>query len=715
MKLQRLCVKRFGRFEDFTVDFGDAFNAIVGANDSGKSTLVRAICTALFETPSANRTDTRCINLASKEIPYLVHMEYQAEGKTYHLTKDMATELTLLEEVETGSRWNTPTEVQEQLARAIGFPDKEFYFATSLVRQDDLSGVESAAELIRDKLEKMLNNNKDDLLVSRLLQRIAGRLAQIQGSDTQPIGEISRIDKKVMEWTAELNSSKTKIIELLESRRRQETIGNEIQVTRRLFEDNHDLFRKSKLALEAEQNLNQERETYLDLGRRTKDAQEIQNQTVAKKEELKTMVKIERVDLKSTEALAMQNQLTQSRLEDAEQRLEKENENLRSLEPAGWYRVLVGAALLASVVNVFLWNKLHSALYLGGVGAGVLVAGIAVVLWLTALANFRRAAGKRLEAESRRNEEQEKLDKGTETLQAVLRRFKLDDVASLEEQYERYRDLDRDIKALVTRYESLLGESNLKDLENELGQMTVRISQQQETFNKYKAYATSPEKLELLQRELADLDRRLNQLLEERTTLENKLLYLEAGSDIMAPLQERIEDGERQMTRLREESEILSIVSRYFEEARRRVLKSSIEVLEDAASGLLNTLTEGQWRRVRLDRHTFAAEITPDGDGWIQSSGLSRGTADVLHLALRLALVKIVSVDTRPPIILEDPLLYLDRRRRETALALLRELSEDYQILFFTADELLPEFARHRVTLTADSIEGRQLVAAATV
>jgi DNA repair exonuclease SbcCD ATPase subunit len=687
MKLQRLHIKRYGRFDDFAIDFGEGFNQIIGDNDTGKSTLVRAIYAVLFDNPATARREEHHADLSTTEAPYLLYLEYQANGKSYRLTKDVATEMTMLEEVETGVKWNTPAEVQKQIGQALGFTEKELYVASSLVRQDDLAGVELATELVRDKLEKMLSNSKDDLLVSRLLQRISIRLAQIQGKDDGPAGEIQTVEKNISEWTNDLNSIKSKIVDLLEARRRQETIGAELQAVQMAFEGKHELFRKSKLALEAEQNLNQERDTYLEWGRRTKEAQESKSQITTKKEALKTLAKIERSDLRTAETLTTQNQLLQSRFEDTAIRAKKEAESAQLQQPRGWYRILVGFALLSTVVCAFLWNKLHDVIYAGGAGAGVLVALVTVVMWMSALAAYKRALSRQKEVEARWEEEKDKVYKGTESVQALLGRFNVKSVEEMEEKYEEYRDLDRDIKTLVARYETLLGNNNLKDMEIELDKMTARISQQQETFNRYRSYATTPEKLEQLQRELAELDRRLHQLQDESVNLENKLKFLEVGSDMMAPLQERIEEGDRQLQLLRAEAETLSVVARYLEEARRRVLKSSIEILEDEASQILGGLTNSQWRRVKLDRHTLAAEITSDGDNWMKSTAfLSKGTVDALHLALRLALVKIISAETRPPIILEDPLLHFDRQRRDCAMTVLRQFGEDYQVLFFSTD-----------------------------
>ncbi|GEM_PF-2230930 len=713
MKLQKLHIKRFGRFDDVAIDFGEGFNQIVGDNDTGKSTLVRAIYSVLFDDPSVVRQESRQSDSSTGEAPYLLQLEYEADGRSYRLTKDVATETTMLEEIETGGRWSSPVDVQGHLARALGFAEKELYLSSSMIRQDDLSGVEMAAELVRDRLEKMLNKSKDDLLVSRLLQRIGGRLAQIQGKDDNLAGEIQVVEKDIAEWTSDLNSTRTKVVELIEARRRKQTIGAELQAVQAAFEGKHDLFRKSKLALEAEQNLNHGRDTYLEWGRRTKEAQESKNQITTKKETLKTLAKIERADLRSAESLMTQNQLLRSRYEDAVIRAEKETESVRSQQPKSWYRVLVGLALLSSVVSAFLWNKLHDTVYAGVAGVGILLALSMAVVWTTAVSAYGRALSRQKEADARRDEEQEKLRNGIEELQSLLHHFNVKDVDEMEEKYEEYHDLDRDIKMLVARYETLLGNNNLKDMEIELEQMTSRISQQQETFNKFRSYATTPDKLDQLQRELAEIDKRLHQLQEESFNLENKLRFFEAGSDMMAPLQERIEQGERQLQQLRTEAEILSIVARYLEEARRRVLKTSIEILEDEASRLLRSLTSNRWQNVRLDRRTLVAEITADGNRWMRStSSLSKGTVDALHLSLRLALVKIISSQVRPPIVLEDPLLHFDRQRRDNAMAVLRELGHDYQVLFLSTDRQNMTEQDHTIdlNLTARAMESSETV-----
>lgn len=700
MKLQRLEIKRFGCFEDFVVEFTEGLQVVVGDNESGKSTIVQALWTILFEDPTRLADESLRFHNWGSAHPFLLHLEYQEGGKNYTLTKDVATGTTLLEEVETGNKWKTFKDVQTHIARALGFNESEFYQATAFVKQGDLAGVTQNVDLIKDKLEGMLNNNKDEILASHLSGKLRARLAKIHGVDPDHCGEVAMTRRKIENWQNELDAISARTADLLKTKRRKAEIGNELELARRQFEDKHGLFKKSKLAFEAEQSLNKEREAFLDLNRRTKDAFELKSLILSKKESLKSMIRVERADLKSTESLATQNQLNFARLESAATRCQKEEEAAGRARPRIWYKLLTAGAVLATLVCAFLWRSSHDSLFLSvGVGTTVVLI-IASMIWFSARQAYHHARSKEEETDARRQEEQDNYQKSNETLQALLRRFNIKSVDELAELYEQYHDLDRDLKALTARYDTLLGDNKLKDLETDLEKMTTRMNRQQETFDKYRTYALPAQQLELLQKEVTELDRKLRQLEEESTAIENKLQHSEAGTDIMAPMQERIEEGEKIISRLCREEEALSIVSRYLEEARRRVLKSSIEILEEGVSSLLGSFTGGKWCQAKLDRQTLACEVSPDGEGWQPAStALSTGAMNSLYLAMRLALVKVISTESRPPVVLDDALLFFDQHRCHEAMALLKDLSQSYQVLFFTADQRSTKWADHVIDL----------------
>ena len=72
------------------------------------------------------------------------------------------------------------------------------------------------------------------------------------------------------------------------------------------------------------------------------------------------------------------------------------------------------------------------------------------------------------------------------------------------------------------------------------------------------------------------------------------------------------------------------------------------------------------------------------GGEFYKGEQLSRGMKDLVQLCLRMALVESVYKDVDNPIlILDDPFINLDDERLENAINLLKEVSLDYQVIYF--------------------------------
>ena len=94
-------------------------------------------------------------------------------------------------------------------------------------------------------------------------------------------------------------------------------------------------------------------------------------------------------------------------------------------------------------------------------------------------------------------------------------------------------------------------------------------------------------------------------------------------------------------------------------------------------------LTGDRYAAVTLTRELEGAAARP-GDVLPRSVlYLSRGTADQLYLAVRLAVCRLCLPD-KPPILLDDALAAFDDQRLTLALELLAELAREQQILLFT-------------------------------
>lgn len=117
-------------------------------------------------------------------------------------------------------------------------------------------------------------------------------------------------------------------------------------------------------------------------------------------------------------------------------------------------------------------------------------------------------------------------------------------------------------------------------------------------------------------------------------------------------------------------------------------------LLQERFSPELNRLTGRYMARLTGDKYP-AVSLTRELEGFVRGADgilprsalyLSRGTADQLYLALRLAVCRLC-LPEKPPILLDDALASFDDARLEAALELLWELSGEQQLLLFTCQK----------------------------
>ena len=152
---------------------------------------------------------------------------------------------------------------------------------------------------------------------------------------------------------------------------------------------------------------------------------------------------------------------------------------------------------------------------------------------------------------------------------------------------------------------------------------------------------------------------------------------------ILAAQKEQLED---RLARRRLELEAISLAMETLTQANAR--------LQERFSPELNRLTGQYMARLTGDKYP-AVSLTRELEGFVREENgvlprsalyLSRGTADQLYLALRLAVCRLC-LPEEPPILLDDALASFDDGRLTHALELLWELSGEQQLLLFTCQK----------------------------
>ncbi|WP_054958012.1 AAA family ATPase [Paenibacillus dakarensis] len=176
-----------------------------------------------------------------------------------------------------------------------------------------------------------------------------------------------------------------------------------------------------------------------------------------------------------------------------------------------------------------------------------------------------------------------------------------------------------------------------------------------------------------------ELQERRGRLLQEKESLEQKGLH----EDTLQQLKEKqaaLKDIAVQYVIRSIGMELISRTRKIYEEEKQpQVLR--------LASVYFSRLTGGAYTRVlmRMGDQMLLAEQA--GGTVVESSRLSRGTAEQLYLAMRLALVELMPNKVKLPLVLDDIFVNFDSERLGYALQLLAEVSSGRQIIMMTCHE----------------------------
>lgn len=160
--------------------------------------------------------------------------------------------------------------------------------------------------------------------------------------------------------------------------------------------------------------------------------------------------------------------------------------------------------------------------------------------------------------------------------------------------------------------------------------------------------------------------------------------------------------GQSLMTQIDEASEKWAVLTLC-----RTLLKDTRQIYETErqpqvlkhASEFFRRMTGGRWLRVISPLDSGILVESPDGDR-VGPENLSRGTAEQLYLAMRLALVREYSLHVAAlPVVLDDIFVNFDPERTRASIDAVRELSATHQVLLFTChphlvravQEIVPE------------------------
>ncbi|MWV43772.1 AAA family ATPase [Paenibacillus sp. HJL G12] len=197
--------------------------------------------------------------------------------------------------------------------------------------------------------------------------------------------------------------------------------------------------------------------------------------------------------------------------------------------------------------------------------------------------------------------------------------------------------------------------------------------------------------------DLAQAEKRWNELQQQRGRLLQEKDQLVGLCSHDTALQQ-LEEQKSMLKDIAAEYAVLSICSELITRTRGIYEQEKQPQVLKLASTYFHELTRGNYRRIvmKLGEKKLLAEHH-DGS-LIDSSQLSRGTAEQLYLAMRFALAGSMNSSLSIPLILDDLFVNFDEERMCSALDLVGRLASDRQIVLLTCHRYMSDQVRKRLS-----------------
>lgn len=711
MRITHLSLRDLRRYREADLDLAPGLTVVRGPNEAGKSTLQRAIELAL----------TRKVTSAAADIEGLTPWDGEPDARTVigmtftYEDEDGGTHEGRLEKSFRGARGQVrlelgsevitdPARADAELAALSGVPTDGFFRSTASVRHHELAGLQRDEGALRDRLQASISGA--DRGTSRARKKLDRAIAGLQAKGVRNPGRLKVAEDAVTDTAVKLRAGEDELARLERDRdalalakERRTEAGTALTERRSLLE-------KARQA----ERLIADRDAARERFDRYRTAVTVRDE----------LAELERTHPSPIPLAVLRTDVERLRTADTkiatlEGLLEGEVQVRYDVAPEVRWRplsrtaiglVLLGVAIAAAGTVLEALGVLTLGVLPAAVGGGI--AGIGVILALVGLL-LRR--GDRTQKQLRDEEVNRRL-RGRSEIELELRGVRAGreellgrlELAGTEEAEERLRLEEAhvaEIEQQRARLGGLVGEGPLETLPGRRDAAALEIEQKTAALDALGPIAREPRARERLEVEVADTERTFERARDDEAAARARVEQNPVDAEEVAGLAERLASWTEELAALRRRDRIYTRTLAEINAAEQATMQRATRYLERSMVTDIARITGGRYRRVRVDDTNLGIEVfAPERDDWVPVTDLSQGTLDVVYLAARLGLVRLVTGDRRPPLILDDPFVTLDDTRASRALELLRELAVDFQVIYLTTSDRYDHLADSVVQLS---------------
>ncbi len=718
MRITRLEIRNFRRYHELDVDLAPGLTVIRGPNEAGKTTIQRAIELALTRKVTSSGADLDALrpwDATSDDARPSVVLEFVQEDedgvRTGRLEKVFRGAKGSVRLDLDGSTITDPARAEQALAELTGIPSEAFFRSTASVHHHEVADLDRDEAALRDRLQASISGadrgtSRAKRLLDRAIRDLQAKGERNPGRLKAARDEVARLERAVAEGEAALAALERDRDALTSARERRAS-------AEALLRERRGMLEKARLA----ERLTAERTAAEERFERYRAAVEIATQldTLRASHPSPNPLPVLRSTVERIRSLDGRIRELRAALgSDVDVRFEVPPEpTWRPLSRVAVLAVLLGVLVAVGGVGADLLD-LTTSVGLGELGslpiyAGAVLVGIGFVLALVGFWLRRRdrlARHLRDEEVARRlrgrSEMEEELKRAEQDLAARLGSLGLADLAAAEDLLAREEAHVAQIERLEAELRGLVGEEPVASLAEQRDAAALEIEQKRHALEALGPIAREPRARERLEVEVRDAEEALERARNDEARAAARVEANAVDAEQVAALTEQLVAARERLAALERRARVYATCLAAIETAERATMQTATRYLERRMVADLARVTDGRYRRVAVDdRSLDIALFAPEKGGWVDVHQLSQGTIDLVYLAARLGLVRLVTSDRRPPLVLDDPFVTFDDSRARRALEVLRDLASDFQVIYLTCSDRYDGLADAVVELPA--------------
>jgi DNA repair exonuclease SbcCD ATPase subunit len=173
----------------------------------------------------------------------------------------------------------------------------------------------------------------------------------------------------------------------------------------------------------------------------------------------------------------------------------------------------------------------------------------------------------------------------------------------------------------------------------------------------------------------------------------------------VAEAEETAAAAQTELARLRRLDRTLATTEQFLEQASESVHRDVAGTLRATVAEWLPEVTGDRYTEPTVDPESLEVQLKDPAGRLAKATELSHGTSEQLYLLLRLAMTQhLVTTDEPAPLLLDDVTANCDSERTRLLLDLLHRLSEHHQVVLFSQDDAVLDWAHANLNDSPDRL-----------